>query len=591
MKGVERLAAPRTSLQQHRVSRLGTAAADLVDPLPRLVKPVGADFAADPDADVDGGLAQPRGVPPAKQLERADHPRRALELLAGQQPQGVTHERHGPAARVGILQASPRDQERNEAEIRLRLAAAGGEPDEVQDVPVVVVFPDRGLHGREQEGQLEGTPPVPAGCGVPASDAVGLTHLVEHRPVCEPERLGREQIGAEHLDAPPHALEGDAHPVANPIRGRLLLRRRKRRGDAPLIRDPVGVAFGETGEFVRCRRRGKAGKIENRVLAAGLDGHHRDLGSGHEVGPDPRCAPRLHLPVHSRAVTDGIDALLPVLELELLLLVRQQARIDARILDELAGLDHALEPRLEQGLPYPVLGSLMRWGIRVQLLPIAQGHGKDEPIPMRPRANVEAGTRLPDRFSRLARHRGTRPRDGLFREQGTGVLASLESTSLTAFPGSFIDGRGNGDRETHVAPDEAGEANGRRRHVSTPAGRLGERALLRFTIRERRIFRVVVERGIDSGKAGINGVEHPRRIALQRRHPEAPLAGRTNELSAQPGHQLLPGLDVHHVQPPAKIGAAGLSEISKSGCINMILRKGTSVAVGTRHAMSERSPR
>ena len=243
----------------------------------------------------------------------------------------------------------------------------------------------------------------------------------------------------------------------------------------------------------------------------------------------------------------------------------------------------------------------MRWGIRVQLFPIAQGHGENEPIPVWPRANVDAGARLPDRLSRLARHRGTRPRDGLFREQGTGVLASLESTSLTPFPGSFIDGRGNGDREAHVAPDEAREAHRRRWHVSTPAGRLGERAILRFTIRERRIFLVVEESrlgpflarrsGVDAGQAGVDGVQHTRGISVQRRHPEAPLAGRTDELSAQPGHQLLPGLDVHQFQTPTKVDAARSSVASKTRRINMILRNGKCFATGTRHAKSEWSAR
>ena len=81
--GVELHAAPRASFQQQPVSRLGIAAPDLFDALPRLVEPVGADLAAHPDADVDGGFAQPGGISPADQLEGADHARRAFELLAG----------------------------------------------------------------------------------------------------------------------------------------------------------------------------------------------------------------------------------------------------------------------------------------------------------------------------------------------------------------------------------------------------------------------------------------------------------------------------------------------------------------------------
>ena len=268
--------------------------------------------------------------------------------LPGEEAQGVSHERRGAAPGTGILEPAPDDEKRDEAEICLGLAAAGGKPDEVQHVPVFVVFPDRGRHDGEQEGQLEGTPPVVFGFRLPAGRAVGLAHLVEHRPVREPERLGRERVGAKHLDAPVHAREGDVHPLADPAGGGLLFRRPELRGDEPLLPDPVGVTVDETGEGIRRMRIGEAGEIENGVLAAGIGGHHRHLGLGHEVGPDPRRAARRQFPVRGRAVADGMDALLPVLELELLLFFRQQARIDARILDELAALHHALDPGLEQ---------------------------------------------------------------------------------------------------------------------------------------------------------------------------------------------------------------------------------------------------
>ena len=183
---------------------------------------IGADLAADPDSDVDGGFAQPRGVSPAKQLKRTDQARRTFELLPGQQTQGVAHERDGAGSRIGEFQAPPRNQECNEAEVGFGLASAGGKPHEVEHVPVIVVFPDRGLHGREQKGQLERAPPVAAGSGLLAGNAGSLAHLVEHRPVREPERLGRERVGAKHLDAPAHARKGKVHPVADSIRSSLL---------------------------------------------------------------------------------------------------------------------------------------------------------------------------------------------------------------------------------------------------------------------------------------------------------------------------------------------------------------------------------
>ena len=47
-------------------------------------------------------------------------------------------------------------------------------------------------------------------------------------------------------------------------------------------------------------------------------------------------------------MTDGMDALFPVLELELLLLLGEQARIDPWIFGELAAFDEAGELCLEQ---------------------------------------------------------------------------------------------------------------------------------------------------------------------------------------------------------------------------------------------------
>ena len=88
--------------------------------------------------------------------------------------------------------------------------------------------------------------------------------------------------------------------------------------------------------------------MEHRILTAGIDGHHRHLRLGHEVRSDPRLASRIHIPVRGGSMTDGIDTLLSVLKLDLLLFFREQARIDPRIFDELAALDRALEPRLEQ---------------------------------------------------------------------------------------------------------------------------------------------------------------------------------------------------------------------------------------------------
>ena len=348
VRGVERCTAPWTAFHQQVVLRSGLAVPDLLHELPGLVESVGTDLAPDPDADVDRRFPQPCGISPANQLQGAHHPRRAFELLPGQQAQRVTHEGRGPSTRIRILQAAPDDQERDQTQICLRLAAAGRKPDEIQHISKIVVFADRGHHDREQESQLKGTPAVVVGLGLLAADTIGLAHLIEHRPVRQPERFSRERVDAKHLAASSHSIEGNGHSVADTVRGCSFTGVWKLGGGAFLLGNPVGVPAGEAGQFVRHGRFGEACKTEHRILTAGIDGHHRYLRLGHEVRSDPRLASRIHIPVRGGSMTDGIDTLLSVLKLDLLLFFREQARIDPRIFDELAALDRALEPRLEQ---------------------------------------------------------------------------------------------------------------------------------------------------------------------------------------------------------------------------------------------------
>ena len=276
----------------------------------------------------------------------------------------------------------------------------------------------------------------------------------------------------------------------------------------------------------------------------------------------PRRPARLHLPVGGRPVADGMDAPFPVLELEFLLFLRQQARVDARILDEFAALDHALDPGFEQRLLHPFRDPSRRRRIRLQRAPVVEGDGEDEPVAMRPGAYVDGGAALPDRkrFARCARRRSgnARPRDGLLRERGPEILADLEPTLLAPLPGARVHGGGGRDREARLTSNEAGEAGGRRRHVPSPARRPGTRAVVGPAARIRLVVRFVEEGrlrrfpafrgGVEAGEAGVDGMQHPRGIAVQRRRPEAPFPGRPDELPAHPIDQSLPGFDVHHGQ-------------------------------------------
>ena len=179
---------------------------------------------------------------------------------------------------------------------------------------------------------------------------------------------------------------------------------------------------------------------------------------------------------------------------------------------------------------------------------------------MKTRANVDAGTRLPlpDRLPGFAAGSRARPLDGTFRESGPGVFSRQESTGFVSISGSGISINGGGARDgkAHLAAHETGEAHRRGRHVSPPAYRSRERLPVRLAVCRRHILPVVEEGrpgfpatcrgGIDAGHIGIDRVQHTRRISIQRGHSQAGLAGRADELPAQPGDEPLPGFDVRH---------------------------------------------
>ena len=135
-------------------------------------------------------------------------------------------------------------------------------------------------------------------------------------------RVGRRRIGAGGLL-------------------RLVGRRRIGAGKLPRLVGRRRIGAGKLPRLVDHWRFGEARKTEDRVVAAGVHGHHRYFRLGHEVGPDPCLAARPHVPARGGAVTEGVDALLPVLELQLLFFLGEQARIDPWIVDELTALDDA----------------------------------------------------------------------------------------------------------------------------------------------------------------------------------------------------------------------------------------------------------
>ena len=136
----EILATPRTALHRNGcrpparvvlvLAHLG--AGGVRTPVALHPQMIGRSGLADPQTDLERPFAEPAGgVLPALQLQRADQPGRAPELIEGQQTQGVPHDdadaRSSAAVLARVAEPSQDHGERGEAEIRLGLAAAGGE--------------------------------------------------------------------------------------------------------------------------------------------------------------------------------------------------------------------------------------------------------------------------------------------------------------------------------------------------------------------------------------------------------------------------------------------------------------------------------
>ena len=101
---------------------------------------VGRRRLAHPEADLEGPLAVARGVLLALELERADEPGGARELVEREEPQRVAHDHAHPGAREPLLarvaQPAQHHREGREAEVGLGLAAAGREEEQVHRLAV-----------------------------------------------------------------------------------------------------------------------------------------------------------------------------------------------------------------------------------------------------------------------------------------------------------------------------------------------------------------------------------------------------------------------------------------------------------------------
>lgn len=281
-----------------------------------------------------------------QRLAGADQRGGTLELLDGEQPQRVAHEYGDPGLRVvparRWLTPPHRQRERGEAEIGLGLAATGREPQQVRERARPVAPLGVRRHGErrqveQHEGELERPPAtvsrfiyarrrlVERDRLVPAPDVGrhGVDALQMHSPVGEGERLARDRVPLEQLDAALDAARRTAGivqhlrglpgvvgqiPVGVVLAGLLPVdpipvagHERRQPGD-----ELIGCGFGEgrksfhvedhVGQFwevvvgLRVRHAGEGHFVRG-------NGDRADLDRPHRIGGGPRH-------VHARAVAD-----------------------------------------------------------------------------------------------------------------------------------------------------------------------------------------------------------------------------------------------------------------------------------------------
>ena len=227
--GVDGGSAPGAALDLQDGEPVAAALGGAAQLLVGLVDPLGRHVGADPEADPERLGSPGRRVVAAGQLGGADERRRALELLRREQAQGVPHE-HGDAAAAveravrrldHPLPAPDRERVCRQAQVRLGLAATGGEEEQLDLGRVARAAGQRRAAHRldlqQDERDLEGEPRVglrtarqhllpgrlePEGRLLgPQRGDLGGDPLLRHDLVHEPEAPQRLGVRAEERQA------------------------------------------------------------------------------------------------------------------------------------------------------------------------------------------------------------------------------------------------------------------------------------------------------------------------------------------------------------------------------------------------------
>lgn len=185
---------------------------------------VGRGGAANPEADLERPGAELRSVALSLEFESADQGCGTAQLVEREQAERVAHE-HGKAAaeRCAVHEPAEHDRVGSEAEVGLRLAAAGGEEEKVYAFAVAVALVSETVERKQDECQLEWPPCRGGHIGGRAVAALRKPLAAaggrRHRAVGDPKRLEGLGIRGEHRDAGLDALRGRLHVGEHVRRG------------------------------------------------------------------------------------------------------------------------------------------------------------------------------------------------------------------------------------------------------------------------------------------------------------------------------------------------------------------------------------
>ena len=282
--------------------------------------------------------------------------------------------------------------------VRLRLAAARGEEEEIDRLAIRVSRIDHAREVQQQEGKLEGSPREFAFDSAPRQ-------RLPDRPVRQPKGVQRVGVPGERFDSALHAIRRQACLIEQLLRSRPTLLRECAAPRPPFV-DPAPVFRHEGGQ-------GRRGGL---TVAQGAQRIHGEFDAGHLVrsrgfdlsAPDP-CRPHLpalallHRPVRGDPVPGGVGGGVGVMQIGhpvVPLLVRAGAHIRPRMEGGI-GLhrDHGLEGVGRVGIATFGCGGATvrqehRHGARPGLDSPREGLGRDATLPHVQRQTVRLRHRL-----------------------------------------------------------------------------------------------------------------------------------------------------------------------------------------------------